>query len=421
MSSGVVKGPLPRRAPCLAQPSRRPGHGRAQRLWCAASGAPGEEGERPAGSGPSVRPAPPATSPGFARRSALLGAAIPCCACVFCGGGGKAKAAAGASGGGARNTLYDSYFANAMRYGMDDYEAAISPIKSQLFGSLVGGLLGAGSTGSGGGGGGAPIKVLEVGIGTGPNFPFYQMALQQQQQQQGPGSEAESASAATGQRPIHIVGLDPNPEMLKFAREAATTAGFRLRQEPEAAAGNSGAGSGNSSDSTSGISNSSSGRAVEVSLVEGGAEALPFADGEFDGAVVTLVLCSVPSPTAALAELRRVVKPGGRVLLVEHVGAEPRSRPLLRLVQGALSPLQRALADGCNLDRDTLAAVRAAGWAPEVLAAPDQGWGQGLGRGAAVVAGSGGGGGGGDGGALRQFDLPGMSILAPHLAGVMVR
>ena len=111
-----------------------------------------------------------------------------------------------------------------------------------------------------------------------------------------------------------------------------------------------------------------------------------------------------------------MVRPGGRVLLVEHVGADAGSRPLLRLVQGALSPLQRALADGCNLDRDTLKAVRAAGWDPEVAGqgAGDRSWGEGLGLG-----GSGGGGGGGVG--LKQFDLAGMSILAPHLAGVMVR
>ncbi|PNH04035.1 Methyltransferase-like protein 7B [Tetrabaena socialis] len=73
------------------------------------------------------------------------------------------------------------------------------------------------------------------------------------------------------------------------------------------------------------------------------------------------VLCSVPSPTAALAELRRVVRPGGALLLVEHVAAGP-GRPGLALAQRLLSPLQRLLADGCNLDRDTAAAMSQPGF-----------------------------------------------------------
>jgi ubiquinone/menaquinone biosynthesis C-methylase UbiE len=57
-------------------------------------------------------------------------------------------------------------------------------------------------------------------------------------------------------------------------------------------------------------------------VVRAGAEALPFDDGSFDGAVSTMVLCTVPDPQAAVAELRRVVRPGGRVLFIEHLRAQ---------------------------------------------------------------------------------------------------
>jgi ubiquinone/menaquinone biosynthesis C-methylase UbiE len=56
-----------------------------------------------------------------------------------------------------------------------------------------------------------------------------------------------------------------------------------------------------------------------VSLVQCSAERLPFADGSFEAACATLVFCSVPSPAAVFGELRRVVKPGGRIVLLEHV------------------------------------------------------------------------------------------------------
>ena len=61
---------------------------------------------------------------------------------------------------------------------------------------------------------------------------------------------------------------------------------------------------------------------VEAEVVEAGAERLPFEDSSFDTAVFTLVLCTVPDPAAALAEAARVLKPGGRLLFVEHVRSE---------------------------------------------------------------------------------------------------
>ncbi len=100
-----------------------------------------------------------------------------------------------------------------------------------------------------------------------------------------------------------------------------------------------------------------SGRAAEV--VEAPAEALPFADGSFDTAAVTLVLCTVPDPKAALAEIRRVLTPGGQLLFLEHV----RSRhPELSRWQDRLEGPWRFLADGCHCNRDTVAAISAGGF-----------------------------------------------------------
>jgi ubiquinone/menaquinone biosynthesis C-methylase UbiE len=93
------------------------------------------------------------------------------------------------------------------------------------------------------------------------------------------------------------------------------------------------------------------------------AERLDLADAGVDTVVATLVLCSVEDPVAALAEVRRVLRPGGRLLLLEHVrAAGARGR-----WQERLSPLWRRVAAGCHPDRDTLAAVRAAGFATDDL------------------------------------------------------
>ncbi len=95
-------------------------------------------------------------------------------------------------------------------------------------------------------------------------------------------------------------------------------------------------------------------RAAEV--YEAPAERLPFESASFDTAVATLVLCTVPDPTAAVAELARVLKPGGRLLFIEHV----RSRnPDLARWQDRLEAPWRFLADGCHCNRDTLATLAA--------------------------------------------------------------
>ena len=86
---------------------------------------------------------------------------------------------------------------------------------------------------------------------------------------------------------------------------------------------------------------------------------LPFPDASFDTVLVTLVLCSVPDQVQALAEVRRVLRPGGRLLYIEHVRAED---PHLARRQDRWRPVWRAVAGGCEPNRDTTAAIRAAGF-----------------------------------------------------------
>jgi ubiquinone/menaquinone biosynthesis C-methylase UbiE len=98
------------------------------------------------------------------------------------------------------------------------------------------------------------------------------------------------------------------------------------------------------------------GSSREAQPVEASAEALPFEDSSFDTAVFTLVLCTVPNPEAALAEAARVLKPGGRLLFVEHVRAE---NPGLARWQDRLEKPWRFLGDGCHCNRDTVANIEA--------------------------------------------------------------
>jgi ubiquinone/menaquinone biosynthesis C-methylase UbiE len=97
-----------------------------------------------------------------------------------------------------------------------------------------------------------------------------------------------------------------------------------------------------------------SGRKAE--LIEAPAERLPFEDSSFDTAVFTLVLCTVPDPRAALAEVARVLKPNGKLLFLEHVRAE---NPSLAHWQDRLEKPWRFLADGCHCNRDTVATIEA--------------------------------------------------------------
>ncbi|GAA2186571.1 class I SAM-dependent methyltransferase [Micromonospora lupini] len=105
---------------------------------------------------------------------------------------------------------------------------------------------------------------------------------------------------------------------------------------------------------------------VPVTVVDGLAEALPAGEGEFDAAVVALVLCTVPDQAAALAEIRRVLRPGGQLRFFEHVAAEEpgRLRRVQRLSDATVWP---RLFAGCHTGRDTTAAIRAAGFAIDEL------------------------------------------------------
>ena len=122
------------------------------------------------------------------------------------------------------------------------------------------------------------------------------------------------------------------------------------------------------------------GREVEVRL--GAAEHLPFSDKHADAVVCSLVLCSVRDLDQTLREVRRVLRPGGRFVFIEHVGA-PAGTPL-RWVQRLVRPLWLALADGCHPDRDTALALRKAGF---------------------------------DDVDIEPFDVP-IPIIGPHIAGV---
>src|SRR5580700_6311733 len=103
------------------------------------------------------------------------------------------------------------------------------------------------------------------------------------------------------------------------------------------------------------------GMSVPVEITSDAAEKLRQADASFDAVVFTLVLCSVASPDRALAEARRVLRPAGRLIILEHVrGTGARAR-----WQDRLTPLWSRFSAGCQLNRDTAAAVERAGFTLE--------------------------------------------------------
>jgi SAM-dependent methyltransferase len=143
-------------------------------------------------------------------------------------------------------------------------------------------------------------RVVEVGAGNGLNFTHYPPEV------------------------IEVVAVEPEPYLRARAQEAAEAA------------------------------------SVPVRVVDGVAGALPAGDGEFDAGVASLVLCSVPDQAAALADLRRVIRPGGELRFYEHVVANrPRVARAQRLLDRTIWP---RVAGGCHVGRDTLAAIGDAGF-----------------------------------------------------------
>jgi ubiquinone/menaquinone biosynthesis C-methylase UbiE len=143
-------------------------------------------------------------------------------------------------------------------------------------------------------------RVLEIGIGTGLNIPHYDKTR------------------------VHgIVGVDPALRMHRLAQKRIARAG------------------------------------LPVELVGLEAEKLPIADRSFDSIVCTYTLCTIPDPVAALKEMRRVLKPGGKLIFCEHGRAPEES---VRRWQDRLQPLWGRLAGGCHLGRDIPALLQAGGF-----------------------------------------------------------
>lgn len=146
-------------------------------------------------------------------------------------------------------------------------------------------------------------KVLEFGAGGGINAQFYDP-----------------------ERIAHVTGIDPSPQLLDRAKN--NTAKAR----------------------------------VPIDLVGGIAEDLPFEDASFDTVLITFTLCSVQDQAQSLKEARRVLKPDGKLLFLEH-GAAP--DPDVHIWQRRVEPLWKRMAGGCHLTRPITEAVRTAGFAVE--------------------------------------------------------
>jgi ubiquinone/menaquinone biosynthesis C-methylase UbiE len=143
-------------------------------------------------------------------------------------------------------------------------------------------------------------QVAEIGFGSGLNLPYYDPA-----------------------KVSRLIGIEPDPSMLGIARK-------RLAEFP-----------------------------MPIELIEGYAEALPLPDGSVDTAVVTYALCTIPDPGRALCEIRRILKPGGRLLFIEH---ERSTEPWRSRWQDRLNGLWGRVAGGCHLNRAPQRLIEEAGF-----------------------------------------------------------
>lgn len=135
-------------------------------------------------------------------------------------------------------------------------------------------------------------NVLEIGVGTGANLPYYPSDVQ-------------------------VIGIEPAQDMLQRAQAKVRTDRVEFRS--------------------------------------GVAERLEFPDDHFDTVVATLVLCSVTDPLLSVREMYRVLKPGGQLLLLDHVVSEHR---VVRGIQHAANPVWKRAMGNCHLNRDTAQTVR---------------------------------------------------------------
>ncbi|HCT76274.1 MAG TPA: SAM-dependent methyltransferase [Micromonosporaceae bacterium] len=103
---------------------------------------------------------------------------------------------------------------------------------------------------------------------------------------------------------------------------------------------------------------------LPVTVVVGHADALPAEEAEFDAAVASLVLCTVPRPEHALAEIRRVLRPGGLLRFYEHVRS---SNAFYARIQDLVTPIWSRVGGGCHPNRDTVNAIESAGFRIEEL------------------------------------------------------
>ena len=142
--------------------------------------------------------------------------------------------------------------------------------------------------------------VLEVGAGGGQNFPFYEKS-----------------------RVLRVEAVEPDETMLVHARQILPAA------------------------------------AVPIHLIQAPVEALPFPDAHFDSVVVTLVFCSVRDPARGLREIWRVLKPGGELVLLEHVRAHGK---IAARIQDVLVPLTSRIMGNCHWNRDTRQTLLEAGF-----------------------------------------------------------
>jgi SAM-dependent methyltransferase len=152
---------------------------------------------------------------------------------------------------------------------------------------------------------GAEGCVLEIGVGSGLNLPLYGGAVR------------------------HVIGLEPSLKLLSMARGA--------------------------------VSESSQ----PIEFLHASAEAIPLENGSVDTVVSTWTLCSIPDVTSALGEMRRVLRPDGRLLFVEH-GLSPDS--YVRRWQDRLTPLWKRIGGGCHLNRPIAQLIEGAGFRVEHVA-----------------------------------------------------